>query len=473
MRRLPDILLIAMLAVTAIIFGVGTFTGQQSVSISEKRTLAELPKLRRKTISTFPTGFENFFNDHLFKRTEMVALRNFAKYSVWGTSGNDDVIVGKAGWLYLASEGSVGIARHEQLFTQQELEHWRDVLYQRKNWLAAKGIKYLFVVAPDKPSIYPEYMPPKLSPVHSQSKLDQLTAYLRHYPDIPFVSLADPLRAQKDMGTLYLKTDSHWNQLGAYLGYKTVIDAARHAYPSLITVPAAAALFAQRTFAGGDCACMIGLGSLLSEKVPQMAKLLNAPKPERLPKALVFHDSFGDALNPYLKNQFPEIVTVKQADLYCDATEIARAKPDIVIQECVERHVSRIHPAFVQDWAQWLADSLPKQMGSKQYLMLLPNTDDVNAARVGKYLRDFPNIEATNCREWNDAGEAVSFNETKAQYPGFYLLKTGDQGAKLIDERSEIAYKKLQAFIEDGKHYRLLSELPLVDGTKLQLYGRR
>ena len=26
-------------------------------------------------------------------------------------------------------------------------------------WLAARGIKYLFVIAPDKPMIYPEFTP--------------------------------------------------------------------------------------------------------------------------------------------------------------------------------------------------------------------------------------------------------------------------------------------------------------------------
>lgn len=472
MRRVADIALIALLSIACIVFGALTLTSRETVSVSEKRSLTPMPKLHRKTLAALPTQFEQFFSDHLFVRNQLVKLRNYTKYLVWHNSGNDRVLVGKNGWLYLAWDGSVGVARRETLFTDEELKAWSDVLKQRTKWCADRGITYVFVVAPDKPSIYPEFVPNVLKPMRDRSKLEQLSAYLRNQAGINFVNLTEPLLQQKGIADLYLKTDTHWNQRGAYIGYQNIVQSIAKLYPSMQNLSIAVANFAQSEYGEGDCARMMGLRNCLLERVPVLSKLAENAIPTILPRAMIFHDSFGDGLKPYLEKHFAESRWVRQGNPTCDAFLVEQFKPKIVIQECIERHVVQMPPSYMQDWGSWLIGAVGHHEPKMQYLMVFPNTHEMNVARIRSYLEG-TNVSPCGVREWGDQGEKVSFEEQKAQYADWYLLKTGDQGFKLADSHSERMYDKWQEYVRSGKHFKLESELDLVDGSKLQLYKRR
>jgi hypothetical protein len=66
-------------------------------------------------------------------------------------------------------------------------------------------------------------------------------------------------------------------------------------------------------------------------------------RPE-LPSAVVFHDSFVPAgLEPLLSEHFRRVVYLWQNEF--DVDTIARERPDLVVEEKVERYFSTITPA--------------------------------------------------------------------------------------------------------------------------------
>jgi hypothetical protein len=67
------------------------------------------------------------------------------------------------------------------------------MLRRRSDQLERRGIRCLFVVAPDKHSIYPEYLPETVS-VHSPTELDQLLPSLDE-AGVLHVDLRPALRA--------------------------------------------------------------------------------------------------------------------------------------------------------------------------------------------------------------------------------------------------------------------------------------
>ena len=62
----------------------------------------------------------------------------------------------------------------------------------------------------------------------------------------------------------------------------------------------------------------------------------------RLPQALVLRDSFGEALIPFLAESFRRTVYVWQDAPTFDRDLVVKERPDVVIQEMVERKLA--HP---------------------------------------------------------------------------------------------------------------------------------
>ena len=102
------------------------------------------------------------------------------------------------------------------------LERWRVVLEARRDWLAKRGIKYLLVVAPDKETIYAEDVPPWFTRAPGPSRLEQLREMLERTRAVDFLDLTDAVAAQKASERVYHLTDTHWNDAGAFAGYRAI-----------------------------------------------------------------------------------------------------------------------------------------------------------------------------------------------------------------------------------------------------------
>jgi len=102
---------------------------------------------------------------------------------LWNNSARGPVpfiLLGKKDWFYLKHKLSTNDYRGLSILTARQLESWKNSIEIRKKNLEERGIRFLFVVAPDKKSIYPEYMPAGLKKVNNRTRLDQLIEYLRN-----------------------------------------------------------------------------------------------------------------------------------------------------------------------------------------------------------------------------------------------------------------------------------------------------
>lgn len=328
--------------------------------LSENRRLAERPKvtLHPRELVSFPGKFRYYFADHFGFRDTLIHLHGLLCLRVLGVLPNPDVTKGKDGWLFLASERSTDYYRHTDLFTDAELERWRRVLEERRAWLAARGAAYVFVVAPNKETIYGEYMPDLLTQVAARSRLDQLIDYLGRHSDLSIVDLRGVLTAAKNEERLYHKTDTHWNERGAFRAYRAIMAAVR------ATVPGAGLLSWDRfdrtehDAEGMDLTRQIGItGAFREQQLDLTAKeSLVLPHVEQddsqpitvptrgtdLPAVVVFRDSFFTSLVPWLAESFGEGLYLWQDEFAPEPIE--RVHPRVVIQEIAERKLMRLEP---------------------------------------------------------------------------------------------------------------------------------
>ena len=139
--------------------GIASITNNPEISL-EKRWLAKLPDLPSdfESLRKFPNLFERYFRDHMGSRNWLVKQYSRALLSL-NTSPKNRVVLGKNNWLFYADERTIQDYQNTELFTEEQLQIWGDSLVARHNALAERGIDYLFVIAPNKHTIYGEYLP--------------------------------------------------------------------------------------------------------------------------------------------------------------------------------------------------------------------------------------------------------------------------------------------------------------------------
>ena len=373
--RLAPLATVIVFLVVIALPGLGLALGldRATISESEMRELATWPawSWAPTDLAVWPGRFEQYFEDHFMLRSRLIDWRASFLWNRLKTSGSDTAIAGKRGWLFYAADGGIDDWTQAEPFTHDELEVWRETLAKRRAFLARRGISYLFVIAPDKQMIYPEYMPDSLRRLRGDYRVDQLIAYLHEtMPDFEVLDLRPALLAAKETSgeLLYHRYDSHWNDRGGLVAYQIIIRAIAHKLPR--ELPSIAPLERRdfdtdRAVPSGDRIAMLWLTDRGKQAMPGLVlrrgvgyRVLEPTVPDpygeegliitehanrHLPTLVMFRDSFAGRLIPYLSEHFSRASYLWQNEF--DFDEIERHHPDIVVQELVARHFFAYAPS--------------------------------------------------------------------------------------------------------------------------------
>ncbi len=380
-RRRADALLCVLFAVAILLPAADwCFAVDPTPALDENRDLAPAPVRPEDWVSfsKLVKGLDAYWSDHFGFRRWLIRMNAYTNYE-FGNSSSDLVVIGSHNWLFYAGEDSNPNHRGTHPFSNAELEAWRTELEARQAWLASKGAKFLFVIAPDKQSIYPEALPDTLRPI-APTPADQLVAYMAQRSTVPVLDLRPVLIAAKDGPPVYHRTDTHWNDRGALLGYEAVMARLKEWYPSLTPRDQAQFSPVKAGWWSGDMAVMMGLKEFLAEPLVEYrttattSHLLDDPNrppasvrysamsgPPGRPRAVFFHDSFflapesrGDPSKPARTDRFiPKHSAFQMTALLgeqfsrsaftwqhiFDPDLVVREHPDVVVEEVVERAI--------------------------------------------------------------------------------------------------------------------------------------
>jgi alginate O-acetyltransferase complex protein AlgJ len=333
---------------------------------AENRDLATFPTFERtwESAVAWPSGLDEWFQDHFGFRSTLVRWYGESRYYGLHVSPSAPVVRGKDGWLYYADDGGLDDYTNEQPLPPGEIENWRQTIVRARDWCRAHGVAYVFTIVPDKPVIYPDYYDDHVRQLSPVSRADQVfTAAL----DTGVVlDVRQALLAGRSRDRLYHKTDTHWNDRGAFLAYQQIIDAVHRQLPAVPPARDRSAFNAtSRMLNGRDLAAIIGLKRVLSEEdlllVPKKGRGYVVVEPRgsyatagqgrivteipgsTLPRAVVFRDSFTSLLAPFLSEHFSRAVYLWQNNF--DADEVLKEHADVVIEEIVGRHLHNFIPS--------------------------------------------------------------------------------------------------------------------------------
>lgn len=194
-RRIEGMMLILIFGLTIYTpFIVGLIQEDETVSIAEKRSLAKWPPIpgSLKDLNDYTKQFDSYYSDHFGLRERLTEEYFSIRRMLGQGTGVDHVTLGQGGWLFLGSiepgyeayNDPIGDAINANLYSQKDLAAFANSITATQNWLAEKGIEYIYIIAPNKHTIYFEKLPEFLKKQGHISATDQLVSYLNENTDV-------------------------------------------------------------------------------------------------------------------------------------------------------------------------------------------------------------------------------------------------------------------------------------------------
>lgn len=283
-----------------------------------------------------------YFDDHFYLRQELISAHNSIVAGVFGSSAEEDVILGSDGWLYYGS--SLGDYTGTESLSGAELWAAANNLALMQEYCESQGADFTFVIAPNKNSLYDENMP-SYGVKAGESNAERLFEIL-DFAGVNYVDLFAAFKAEEEV--LYFAHDSHWNSRGAALGADLIngalgVESEYYSDAFAASAEHTGDLFEMLYPAGTDSERDPVYGGVLSfehsgagEVRPDAITINTTSGGEG--SLLAFRDSFGNLLYPYLADSYGA-ARFSRAVSY-DLTQMAELGTTDVLVELVERNLS-------------------------------------------------------------------------------------------------------------------------------------
>lgn len=328
----------------------------------EFRVKAEAPRFSLNDWELYIKRYTAYFEDQFGLRPEMIKFYSDYKRGIWKSSPvPDKVIIGRNNWLYTVEDSLMEDFRGLRKFNIFQLEEIKNNLMYRKRRLEANGIEYYIVIAPNKQTIYPEYVPMKYSIVDSKTRWMQTRDFLNANGINFIIDPTDTLLKSKQTEMPYFKTDLHWNNYGAFVASQMLLKEIGMRFSMVKSHPITDYKVSREKFTKGDMARMInaeyhddveykfdspGLNSIqyfpgpsYPSYVSSQPVILTVGTDTAKPNILMFKDSFGNGMTQFVSEESYRAVYVWTHVF--DWAIIEQEEPDIVIHEISEKLIHK------------------------------------------------------------------------------------------------------------------------------------
>ncbi|WP_299843386.1 hypothetical protein [uncultured Roseovarius sp.] len=315
----------------------------------ENRRLSPAPALSQALTNwtTLPEETNAWMRDHFGLRRTYLKI-GFQLDKVLRSSGSLNAVRGDDGWIFNALNGALALHQGLLPFSEGEADRWLDGLTLVQDTAEASGATFIAMIAPNKHTIFPEYLSGYPNKAAGESRLDEVLRLARTRK-LPLFDLRDTLKEAKTHDKIYYETDSHWTEIGAYIGFSELRSALNARGANIPDIPRDALILSTDKDFRGD------LYGLLGEEngVPETIQTVEIDQKQIGPKAgsiLLIGDSFSNSLVKYLEATFESVTFTDNRSGEPDLSSIAEKRHDVVVYQVVERYLSRpFKPVIAQN----------------------------------------------------------------------------------------------------------------------------
>ncbi|GHV16687.1 hypothetical protein FACS189425_01440 [Clostridia bacterium] len=311
----------------------------------EFRALAQRP-------TTFALyEYEEYLNDNFAFKHLFVGLDS-AIHKLFASSSSTKTVLGKDGWIFYTDPDSPAydpIRAYMGLnkFTASELTQIMDKLSAFSDKLAEEGIAFYLMIPPNKHTVYAEMLPDYIYQHGGETRMQQLANYLKENTNVKIIDISTPLIAEHNAHQIYYKTDTHWNDYGAFIAHKELLKTFGLTPLDYTTQETQVNAMDLARMAGSPNSTDINykftsdsnikpeliFGAFNSEELSIYSNNTNNTSPS----LMIYHDSYTVALMPFLTPHFER--TISKWQLKPNAAEVSELKPDIVVFQILERNL--------------------------------------------------------------------------------------------------------------------------------------
>ncbi len=176
---------------------------------------------------SWPLYAEKFFEDRIFLRNLYISSYQFLEVEnlIAAFNSNSIFFTGKKGWLFLGNRSQLANDYlNENIPNAKYIDYKITQLKKFQTFALENGAAYAMIIAPNKRTIYADYLPSWLKRssnitladiIHEKAKSHNL-----HFVFPKQSILNERNKADKLGKRLYWKDDSHWNGYGAFIAFK-------------------------------------------------------------------------------------------------------------------------------------------------------------------------------------------------------------------------------------------------------------
>lgn len=325
-------------------------SGAFNVDVSNNNTLSSIavPNIieDEKINMQFSSQFDDYYNQNFALRSLFISLYHKVSISLFNETSNDQVILGEENMLYFKE--TLDDYQRTKTLTNKEVLRLNEVFRLLNSSLSNTDTTLHFLIAPNKSTIYPEYMPERYTVLDSDENLEKVQSMIT---SIPLIDVKSVLLDYKEVYSelLYHKKDSHWNNLGAYVAYVQIMKAIGEDYLSfdLFDLTStnnwkgdlSAMLFP--AFKHNDIQYDLQLPETFTFTRPirQLDDVqIESVNPLGSNSLMMYRDSFANALIPYLSQSFNQSSYYRNFPY--DFSFLNNSDPDHLVLEIAERNIA-------------------------------------------------------------------------------------------------------------------------------------
>ncbi|MDX1971761.1 MAG: hypothetical protein SFY68_04430 [Candidatus Sumerlaeia bacterium] len=292
-------------------------------------------------------------------------------------TNQNGVLFGKEGWKFMNREGVLEYTQRVQPYTPQDIMIVLQQLQTNQGICRRYDVDYVRCIAPNKSTIYPEYLPDWVEGAHPQSRFEQLLASDNSIVEELLPDTRIPLLEEKVRHQVYFKADSHWNSRGAVVTLNTLYNHLNsygiHEYPFIEWDSFEEKCYLMEPdlhrfmglFSGYEATdCLPGFphfeenpivynfpesvssdsGARFPQTVKEFSNKLryttyawNPAANVKNRRVVLVGDSFAEYLPPLLKHHFSEVVFIHERELPIPELLLERFEPQLLIELSAER----------------------------------------------------------------------------------------------------------------------------------------
>lgn len=411
--------------------------------LSGSTELVEFPSLvdeNNNYNDQFITQMGKYFEDHFAFRTQLVTANALLRNKIFHDSGTKQVISGDNGYYFYAETMNDYLGKDN--LSDNDLTCIARNLKIVQDYLTNKGKSFCFTIAPNKNSLYSQFMPYYYIPSETEHNAARLKTLLKKY-GVNYLDLFEVFDNPDNQK--YLKEDSHWNNRGALIAANELLGRFKKEKVKPLS-------WESRNDRDGDLYAMV-YPDIIGKESEEYAKGYNDElgskgsmwefkKGEAVDDNVVYtqandsdassqdlymyRDSFANALIPYLSSSYKNAIYSKLIPYDIDAALVN--KTNNVIIERAERHLP-----YLAENAPIMSAPLLEGIDASQ---IINKDNSMGSSCNAEYDGDYLCIKGSLSEDLSSYIKEKSFSNVVVQVKSKYIDKTWNLQAFVLSSES-------------------------------------